>query len=176
MFSVGDTPPSVERQPVFGLPVRLPDPERTQLVVFVRSLSSPLTREALFQLQARHGDFDVEGVQVVAISDSDLELARDFVPRHHLLYPLITDPEQALFEAWGVGGAKPLSGRLRGLGVASIRGAVRALRHGHGPIERRQLRLPAQLVLKGGRVVHAHYGAHVGELPDLDALLAACLS
>ncbi|MFT5583194.1 MAG: peroxiredoxin [Cognaticolwellia sp.] len=171
MLTIGDPAPSFERRPVFGLPVQVPS--KTHLLLcFVRSLSSPLTRERLAQLQERHGDFDVEGIRIAVITDSEVEVAQDFVPRYHVLSPVICDPEQALFEEWGVGGHSPVLGRLRGLGVANVRGAIRALKHGMGPIERRQLRLPAQFLIQDGRILAAHYAQSVGEDLGLDDLLA----
>ena len=171
MLSIGDPAPSFERQPVFGLPVRVPS--TPLLLCFVRSLSSPLTRERLAQLQLRNGDFDVEGIRIAVITDSKVELAQDFVPRYHVLAPVICDPEQVLFEAWGVGGHSPVMGRLRGLGVANVRGAFRALKHGMGPIERRQLRLPAQFLVQDGKILAAHYAQSVGEDLMLDDMLKA---
>ncbi len=172
MLSPGDPAPSFERRPVFGLPVQVPSAVPL-LLCFVRSLSSPLTRERLAQLQARHGDFDVLGIRVAAITDSKVELAQDFVPRYHVLAPVVCDPEQALFEQYGVGGHNPVLGRLRGLGVANVRGAFRALKHGVGPIERRQLRLPAQFLIQDGRVLAARYAQSLGEDLALDEMLAA---
>ena len=172
MLSIGDPAPKFERQPVFGLPVQVPS-KQPLLLCFVRSLSSPLTRERMAQLQLRHGDFDVQGIRVAAITDSKPEVAQDFVPRYHVLFPVVCDPEQRLFEAWGVGGHNPVLGRLRGLGVANVRGAFRALKHGVGPIERRQLRLPAQFLIQDGKILAAHYAQSVGEDMGLDAMLAA---
>jgi peroxiredoxin len=172
MLSIGDPAPSFERQPVFGLPVQVPS-STPLLLCFVRSLSSPLTRQRLAELQERNSDFDVEGIRIAAITDSEAELAQDFVPRYHVLAPVICDPEQVLFKEWGVGGHNPVLGRLRGLGVANVRGAFRALKHGVGPIERRQLRLPAQFLIKDGKILAAHYAQSVGEDLGLDALLAA---
>lgn len=172
MLSIGDPAPSFERQPVFGLPVQVPS-STPLLLCFVRSLSSPLTRERLAQLQLRNGDFDVQGIRIAAITDSKAELAQDFVPRYHVLAPMICDPEQVLFEQWGVGGHNPVLGRLRGLGVANVRGAFRALKHGVGPIERRQLRLPAQFLVQDGKILAARYAQSVGEDLHLDEMLAA---
>ncbi len=172
MLSIGDSAPSFERQPVFGLPVQVPS-STPLLLCFVRSLSSPLTRERLAQLQHRHADFDVEGIRVAVITDSTAELAQDFVPRYHVLSPVICDPEQALFAQWGVGGHSPVLGRLRGLGLSSMRGALRSLKHGVGPIEMRQLRLPAQFLIRDGKILSAHYAQSLGEDLGLNAMLTA---
>lgn len=110
---------------------------------------------------------------MAAITDSKAELAQDFVPRYHVLAPVVCDPDQALFEQYGVGGHNPVLGRLRGLGVANVRGAFRALKHGVGPIERRQLRLPAQFLIQDGQVLAARYAQSVGEDLALDEMLAA---
>ena len=170
MLSIGDPAPRFERQPVFGLPVQVPS-SAPLLLCFVRSLSSPLTRERLAQLQLRNADFDVLGIRIAVITDSKVELAQDFVPRYHVLAPVVCDPEQLLFEEWGVGGHNPVLGRIRGLGLANVRGAFRALKHGVRPIEPRQLRLPAQFLVQDGKILAAHYAQSVGEGLGLDALL-----
>ena len=64
-------------------------------------------------------------------------------------------------------------GRLRGLGLSSMRGALRSLKHGVGPIEMRQLRLPAQFLIRDGKILSAHYAQSLGEDLGLNAMLTA---
>ena len=121
------------------------------VICFVRSLGKPLTREALALLQEHWPRFDLAGVTVVAVTDSEPPVAQDFVPRNHLLFPVICDPDHELFRAF------------------------RALRHGHGPVERKQLKLPAEFVVApDGRLLYTHYGRSMTDVPDVDALLDAC--
>ena len=175
MLSAGATVPSFSRRPVFGLDVVVPPPQRPIVLCFVRSLSNPLTREALAILQQHWPRFDLEGVQVVAVTDSEPVVAQDFVPRYHVLFPVICDPEHALFQAFQVGGDQALAGTVRALAGGGVRNAFRALRHGHGPLERKQLKLPAEFVVApDGRLLYSHYGRSMTDVPDVDALIAAC--
>jgi len=145
------------------------------VLCFVRSLSNPLTREALAILQRHWPRFDVEGVTVAAVTDSALSVAQDFVPRYHVLFPVICDPEHELFSAFEVGGDEALVGTVRALAQGGVRNAVRALRHGHGPLERKQLKLPAEFVVApDGRLLYSRYGRSMTDVPDVDELLAAC--
>ena len=177
MLTAGQTAPRFERQPVFGLPVALPPSRYPQVVCFVRGLSSPFSREALALLQEHWARFDVEGFGVLAVTSSKLRPAQDFVPRHHLLFPLVVDPELELFKAFQVGGDKALVGTLRGLAGGGARRALKALRHGHGALERGQLQLPAEFVVApDGQLLYAHYGKAVTDLPEVEALLEAARS
>ncbi len=177
MLTAGETAPAFDKQPVFGLRVQVPPRRYPQVVCFVRGLSSPFSREALALLQAAWPRFDVLGFGVLAVTSSELKAAQDFVPRHHMLFPLIVDPSRELFSSFQVGGDKALIGTLRGLAMGGARQAVRALRHGHGALERGQLQLPAEFVIApDGRLLYAHYGEAVTDLPDVDALLEAAQS
>lgn len=174
MLTVGQTAPAFTRQPVFGLPAQVPC-GRPIAVLFVRSLSSPWTRESLAQVQAEFPRFDLAGARVVAITDSGLDVGRDFVPRYHVLFPVVCDPDQALFQEWGVGGDGAVLGTVRALAMGNVRAAARALRHGHGPLERRQLKLPASFVVgPDGALTFAQYARSVTEPPPLQAMLDAC--
>jgi peroxiredoxin len=177
MLTAGETAPAFDKQPVFGLPVQVPPRRYPQIVCFVRGLSSPMAREALTVLQQAWPRFDVEGFGVLAVTSSRLRPAQDYVPRHHLLFPLVVDPDHELFGRFGVGGDKALVGTLRGLAMGGARRAVRALRHGHGALERGQLQLPAEFVIApDGKLLYARYGEAVTDLPDVEALLAAARS
>ncbi|MCP4810809.1 MAG: redoxin domain-containing protein [Proteobacteria bacterium] len=174
MLTAGQIAPTFEKRPVFGLPVSVPHTRYSTVICFVRGLGSPLTREALSLLQDRWAEFDELGHRIVAITDSPASMAQDFVPRYHVLFPVICDPGQELFKLYEVGGHIELAGNLRGL-AGSARSAFRALRHGHGPLERNHLKLPAQFcVASDGRLTHARYGRAMTDVPEIDDLLAAC--
>lgn len=174
MLQAGQVAPTLSEKPVFGLPVQVPHARYSTVLCFVRGLGSPLTREALALLQERWSDFDVLGHQVVAVTDSPPRIAQDFIPRYHVLFPVICDPEQHLFKTFEVGGHIELAGNLRGL-AGSARSALRALRHGHGALERNHLKLPAQFcIAPDGRLTYARYGRAMTDVPEIDDLLAAC--
>jgi peroxiredoxin len=176
MIQIGEAAPHFSEKPLFGKTITIPDSlSKGPLVVhFVRHLSCPFAREALAQVQDRYADFDRVGIQVLAISQSDRTLAFDFVPRHHLLFPLVVDEGGRLRDAWSVGSDAFLLGTLKGqLRQAARTQTLRAFRHGRGLGLGQELQLGADFVIdRGGQVVHAAYHGSISDVPDLDTLLA----
>lgn len=167
----GALAPGFEQRPVFGLPVVVPPPAPLALC-FVRHLGSPVARDALARLQARFADFDRLGVRLVAVSQTDLRGAQDFVPRHHLLPALLVD-DGTLHDAYGVAALGALASTLSRLRPGAVRQALGSLQHGVGRPAAVD-RLPAEFLIgRDGRIGHARYGRGLHELPDLDALLSA---
>ena len=88
--------PDFEAKPVFGKRLLLQKEAQTRplVLVFVPGLASPVARNHLASLQSRVADFDLAGVGLYALTPSTLVSAQDFVPRHHLLFPLIADKDR----------------------------------------------------------------------------------
>lgn len=186
LLLLGERVPSFERQPVFGLPVQVPDPEgRPVALVFLRSLGCPLTREAVFRMQDREGDFHLAGARLAAFTPSPLAVGRDFVPRNHLLYPLVCDPAAQgeplgpLYRAWQVGRDTAFRRSLVDLpGTLASRRVLRQLGtvagRGFGPLAGPPDLTPAAFLVDGkGRLAWVQYGSRVYDLPDIPGLLAA---
>lgn len=137
-------------------------------------MASPLGRLALHELQAAWAALDRAGVRVVAIVPSPPSDALDFVPRHHLLFPVVLDVDRAIAQSWGVQDDRRLGESVRALSPALLRRAASALSLGSsglgGPHEAR-----AAVVLLGrdGRVAWSCYARSVLEGPDLGGLIAA---
>lgn len=179
MPEAGEFAPLFTARPVFGLPVDLKDAtERGPvLLVFTRSLASPVSRTLLARLQEAYPRLDAAGVRVVAVTTSALEPARDFVPRHHLLFPLVCDPTGELFRRFDVPKDGAASALVRA--IPTLPKLAGALALGHGTPEREAWgQRPAAFVLdRGGRVRERWVGTGVWDLPDLDALQeSACSS
>ncbi len=175
MLVVGDAAPSFRAQPVFGLPLDVEDQtQRYPLVIcFVSSLGSPLTRQTLARLQDRFADFDVEGIAVVAVTRSDLDVARDFVPRHHVLYRVFSDPDGDLYERFGVVGGD-WKAAIKALSPRSVKRSMQALSLGVGKPERGSAQVPAEFVVApGGVISYARYGASMTDLVEIDDLVRA---
>ncbi len=175
MLTVGEAAPSFRAQPVFGLPVDVEQhTSRYPLVIaFVSSLGSPLTRQSLAQLQEHYADFDVLGIQVTAVTRSGLDVARDFVPRHHVLYPVLSDPAGELYERYQVTSQGWLT-KVKALDPRSVRKAMQSIKLGVGRPERGTTQLPAEFVVApGGELVFARYGTHIGDILQIEPLLTA---
>lgn len=174
-LQVGDIAPAFTASPIFGLPQAVPPAPggRAVALCFVRPLASPFTRAAMAAVQARYADFDRLGVPLYVLTQTDLTEARDFVPRHHVLAPVVVDGDGSLRDRYRVGRDGGLARSLTSLASpAALRRALDALQHGHGRPHSQVTQLGAEfLVAPDGRLAHAHYGRTIFDLPDLDALL-----
>lgn len=177
-LSVGDSAPPIDARPLFGLPVRTPGTaggRQPLAVVFLRSLGGGNARAAVRALNAAYARFDAVGVQVVGISRTDVVVARDFVPRYHVLFPIVADEDGALTTSWGVG-------RDRGLGRSAIGlltrpdalvNAASAAWEGRSAPEFVD-QLSAEFVVGlDGRLRYVRYGTTVWDQPDIEALWEA---
>lgn len=168
-MKVGDLAPSFTLQPVFGLPVVVPG--SLTLLLFLRPLGSSNTRAMLAAMQEAHREFD--GVQVVQFTRSSLEHARDFVPRQHLLLPLVCDPEGEWYARFGVVDGL-LSAFLDPRGMLQF---PQRLLGGHGPLEAPYGQRAAALVVGADGVIRwAWYGKSIFSLPEIPSMLEALRS
>jgi len=146
------------------------------VLVFLPSLGSPVARSILASLQSRVEDFDLAGVGLYALTRSGLRAAQDFVPRHHLLFPLIADPEGRIFSLYGLSRL----GLVQAFSSLDPRRAKKGLgdaRYGLGRPERGLLQAPCAFAIgTGGTVKLAYSGRSLWEAPPLDALLAKARS
>lgn len=178
MLKVGDAAPAFSARPIFGYPVEIPKGLESGPVVlcFVPFLGSPFARRTLALLQERFADFDRRGIRIVAITQTELTAARDFVPRYHLLYPLITDPEGSIQELFDIQTDRYLLSSVRSLlGGGGGGGGLMDFGVGwfNGPVRQ----LGAEFVLdRSGTVQFAHYATGIADVPDLDALLQCASS
>lgn len=180
MLTPGETAPAFDARPLFGLPVQIPPPsgKRPVVLCFVRDFASPFGRAAMASIQARYGDFDRQGIALIVLTRSELTRARDFVPRMHVLAPVIVDVDGDIFKRYGIGSDRMLKGTARSLlrpgGLEAIR---QAISHGQGPRHEGATMLPASFVVAAdGRIALAQYDQSITASPDLDALLECALS
>ena len=119
-------------------------------------------------MQENHREFD--GIQVVQFARSSLELARDFVPRQHLLLPLVCDPEGQWYDRYGVRS----SFRDTLLNPASFLAYFSRLSWGHGAPEGAYGQSSAAFVVAPtGELRWVWYGRGIFELPDVSVLKEA---
>lgn len=175
LLQVGDTAPAFTASPIFGLDLPIPTGGGGPPVAlcFVRPFASPFGRAAMAAIQDRYADFDRLGVPLYAITQTDLTQARDFVPRYHVLAPVIVDGDGALRRRYSVGEDR---GLVRSLGSllrpSNLSRVLDALQLGQGRPHLEFMQLGAEfLVAPDGRLAHASYGQTIFDLPDLDGLL-----
>ena len=172
MLKAGGVAPQIDMQPVFGLRVNLQKwvEKRAAVIIFVRGLNDPFCRQAMASIQEEYPKFDLAGIQVLVVTRSNLETARDFVPRYHVLAPVIADSEGALFEAFGVSSAG-MKQTLKAL-VGDITKMNEGFKFGVGLPEGVSKQFPAEFVIgKDLNVVYANLGDRFSHQPDLAKLL-----
>ena len=171
MLRPGDRAPTAVVAPVSGLPVDLGT--GPLVVLFLRPLAGGMARVAIASVQAAMAQFDARAVRVVAITRGDLTMARDYVPRHHVLFPVVIDPDGALFDTWGVPRDLAFRQSLRGLRPSALRTVGHALRAGRPTFDNQ---LPAEFAVGAdGRIRHTRLGPTVFAQPDIDPLITAAL-
>ena len=175
MRAPGEVSPAFHRQPVFGHPVQVPLGEGSllegQLVLFVGHLVEARARALLSGLQARVKEAESRRVGLVAITSATEALASDFVPRYHLLVPLVVDPDGVLHQDYGVPQRTGLRARARAVLGGSPDGWMEALTLGLGGEALAGWRPAAFRLGPDGRVLAAQSEEDGVEL-DLDGLLA----
>jgi peroxiredoxin len=175
MLAIGETAPNFRAQPVFGLPVDVEaNTSRYPLVIcFVSGLGNPLTRQTFADLAEKFAEFDVVGIQVAVVTRSGLDVARDYVPRHHVLFPVVSDPSGDLYTQYQVGG-QDWKSAVKALDPRSVRRAMRSMKLGVGKPERGTMHLPAEFVVApGGGIAYVRYGTAVNDILNVDTLLTA---
>lgn len=173
MLTPGDLAPAFHVQPVFGLPVAVGEGCPPTVILFLRSLGSSFTRSAVQRVQDSFARFDTIGVRVVAFCRTGLEQAQDFIPRYHILFPVVVDETGQWFDAFAVGRDRSFKGSLRAL-PNQVSEVVAALKLGHGSFDGLRDQLPAAFVVgRDGRVRYAWYGASIFDQPDMEALYQA---
>jgi peroxiredoxin len=168
----GDLAPPFERRPVFGLPLRVPDGSHPQVLLFIRQLGDPFARQTVAEVQERYADFDREGIRLATITQTDLLAARDFVPRYHVLCPMVTDPDGELQQLYAIEQDRWLTQSLRAMLKSSPSRLKDALNRGVGKPSGPARQLSAEFVIdREGRLAHSRYAGSITSGPDLDQLL-----
>ncbi len=173
MIEVGEEAPPLAGQPVFGLPFDLTRARGRGAVgvVFFGALSSGATLDSFHRLTAIWSKLDGEQGGLVVVTRSPLEAARDFVPRHHVLFPMLVDEEGARYHTWGIGRASGVGAVFARSQPGFVRRAVSVLRNGQPLPEAHVDQAPAAFVVdRAGKVTWAWYGASVNDRVDADSL------
>ncbi|VEG25421.1 thioredoxin-dependent thiol peroxidase [Actinomyces howellii] len=114
-LAVGETAPDFTLPDAAGAPVSLADlrrrAERGVVVYFYPKASTPACTRQACDFRDSLASWGAAGYEVVGVSaDSPTALAR-FASREDLPFPLLSDAEHAVMEAWGAWGEKKNYGR-----------------------------------------------------------------
>ncbi|MEZ5397940.1 MAG: thioredoxin-dependent thiol peroxidase [Bryobacterales bacterium] len=112
MISVGDTVDDFTLQDQHGEEIRWSSLRGRPVVVFFypKADTPGCTTEAQGFRDARAA-FDAAGVQLVGVSADSVKRQSNFDKKHELGLTLLSDPERAIIEPWGVWQDKTMYGR-----------------------------------------------------------------
>ena len=117
ILTPGDQAPPFSLPDQTGATVSLDDfAGRTLLVYFYPKADTPGCTTQSCEVRDAREDLSGLGVDVVGISVSPIEAQRAFDEKFSLGFPLLSDPNHAVCEAWGTWGEKSLYGN-RYMGV-----------------------------------------------------------
>lgn len=174
-LATGTPAPDFSAPDLFGTPVSLAALRgRPVLLSFYRYASCPLCNLRVRDLTLAQAALKQKGLVMLAVFQSTAESMRHYVGRLDAPFPLIPDPEMALYRLYGV--ERSVVGLLR---PESAINAVRAFGQGFAPgkIEGPIDRLPADFLISAdGMVDVAFYAkAAADHLPieDIERWLAA---
>lgn len=113
-LNVGDRAPNFSLPDQNNQPVSLSDFEgRKLLVYFYPKAETPgCTRQAISIRDAAE-ELRGAGVAFVGISPDPPEAQKAFDEKHNLGFPLLSDPEHEVAEAYGAWGTKSVQGRMK---------------------------------------------------------------
>jgi thioredoxin-dependent peroxiredoxin len=154
--------------------VRLADyAGRVLLLSFLRYASCPMCNLRVRELRSAYPALRARGVEVAVVFHSPARSILRHAGRHDPPFPLIADPDRRLYAAYGVERSWPrlaMSVVLPPFLLAAAKAS--ALGYWGGRVDGEWARLPADFLIgSGGRVLVAHYGAHLGDhLPVSHAL------
>jgi peroxiredoxin len=175
---VGDTFPTLELTATSGQRVTIPDPGGDYVHLQLRRFAGcPICNLHLRSIVNRHDEIRSHGIrEVVVFHSTAKELGKH---EAEMPFPLIPDPERALYRQLGVerGPSSLLSGGALRAAMAGEAAAIRKrsmTRGVLGPVKptRGRFGLPADLLIApDGRVAAVKYGQHAYDQWTVDELL-----
>ena len=111
-LEAGTTAPEFTLPDQDGIPVSLADFKGTRvLVYFYPGDDTPGCTKEACQFNDNLAGFQAAGVPVIGVSPDDANSHRRFRNKYGLAFPLLTDVDHAVMDAWGAWGEKTRYGR-----------------------------------------------------------------
>lgn len=174
--TAGKLAPDLELRDSDGNPFRLAQGwEGTQngaVVAFFRHFGCIFCRQHAVQLRNNYAEFQKRGIAIVAVGVGSVQDAADLKAWLKLPYTVLADPEQAGYQAYGLG-----RGSVMQLASPKVFAAgLKAMTQGNKQVKATgdPKQLPGTFVVdQHGMVRHAHPATHAGDLASVASLLAA---
>lgn len=145
-------------------------------LVFLRYWGCTLCQYDIHLLAKNYDAIRAGGGQLFVVLQSDPQhLAADLGSADALPFPIICDPEQKLYKAFGIEAAASMA---KMADLKMVGKMVKATKLGlkHGDYEGEEKQLPAAFVVDPERkILYAHYARTVSDMPDAE-MLAKLLS
>ncbi|WP_426595109.1 thioredoxin-dependent thiol peroxidase [Cellulomonas sp. McL0617] len=111
-LAVGDLAPDFTLQTADGGSVTLSDLRGRHVIVYFypAAMTPGCTTEAC-DFRDNLASLQSAGYAVVGVSPDELPALQKFVEAEHLTFPLASDPDRSVLEAWGAWGEKSLYGK-----------------------------------------------------------------
>jgi peroxiredoxin Q/BCP len=110
----GDLAPDFELPDQDGTPVRLSSLRgRTVVVYFYPKADTPGCTTQASAIRDRSSEFDEAGAVVLGLSPDPVRALRKFADKYGLAFPLLSDEDHAVAEAYGVWVHKPARGYMK---------------------------------------------------------------
>lgn len=109
----GDTAPDFTLLAADGSTVTLSDLRGENVIVyFYPAASTPACAQQACDFRDSLASLQAAGYRVLGVSPDAVEALATFAQEDALTFPLLSDPDHAVLEAWGAWGEKNLYGRL----------------------------------------------------------------
>jgi len=175
-IAAGKLAPNLELRDSDGQPFRLSQAwegaQNGAVVALMRHFGCIFCRQQATQLRDAYAEFQKRGIAVVAVGVGSVQDAADLKAWLKLPFPVLADPEQAAYRAYGLG-----RGSVTQLANPKVFAAgFKAMREGNKQVKATgdPKQLPGTFVVdQYGMVRHAHPATHAGDLASVPSLLAA---
>ncbi|CAA0130807.1 Putative peroxiredoxin [Mycolicibacterium vanbaalenii] len=134
-LEVGDKAPAFSLPDADGNTVKLSDYKGRKVVVyFYPAASTPGCTKQACEFRDNLAELNNAGLDVVGISPDKPEKLAKFRDAEQLTFPLLSDPERKVLEAWGAYGEKKMYGKtvqgvIRSTFVVDEKGAIAAAQY-----------------------------------------------
>ena len=149
---------------------------RPLLLMFFRYASCPMCNLRLHDFAKEYPRLQARGLSAVAFFHSSTQAIKRNAGRRNYPFPLVPDPDQESYRAFGVETSWP--GLLKSMLLPSFyRDWIRSMRHGFwGGAALQIAKMPADFLIgPDGRLLLAHYGKDIGDhlsVADIERALA----
>ena len=149
---------------------------RPLLLMFFRYASCPMCNLRLHDFAREYPRLQARGLSAVAFFHSSARAIKRNAGRRNYSFPLVADPEQEIYRAFGVETSWP--GLLKSMVLPSFYvDWIRSMRYGFwGGADLQMAKMPADFLLGAdGRLLLVHYGKDIGDhlsVADIERALA----